>query len=338
MDSLSQLALGAAVGVAVMGRRTAVWKAALWGGICGTLPDLDALIDHGDPIANMTLHRTESHALFFLTLAAPAIAWAIAWLHGQRALFGRWWMAVWLALVTHPLLDLMTVYGTQLLLPFTSHPYYVGSIFIVDPLYTLPLLVGVGAALLRPAGLRGLRWNAAGLVLSTAYLAWSAAAQWHVTTLAQTALRAQGLQATQLLVTPTPLNTVLWRVLAMTPGGYAEGFHRLGDPVAALQLQTYPRGESLAPALQASAPAARLAWFTHGFYKLEERADRRVVMSDLRMGLEPGYSFSFAVAQREGDRFVALPPRNLATRPDVKAGLQWLWRRLQGETPPWPGR
>jgi len=33
MDSLSQLALGAAVGVAVMGRRTAPWKAALWGGL-----------------------------------------------------------------------------------------------------------------------------------------------------------------------------------------------------------------------------------------------------------------------------------------------------------------
>ena len=53
MDSLTQLTLGAAVGVAVMGRRTAVWKAALWGGVCGTLPDLDALLDHGNPVLNM---------------------------------------------------------------------------------------------------------------------------------------------------------------------------------------------------------------------------------------------------------------------------------------------
>ena len=50
MDSLSQLALGAACSVAVMGRRTAVWKAALWGGIAGTLPDLDALVDLGDAV------------------------------------------------------------------------------------------------------------------------------------------------------------------------------------------------------------------------------------------------------------------------------------------------
>ncbi len=50
MDSLTQIALGAAVGVAVMGRRTAVWKAALWGGIAGTLPDLDVLIDLCDRV------------------------------------------------------------------------------------------------------------------------------------------------------------------------------------------------------------------------------------------------------------------------------------------------
>eukprot|EP01036_Dinobryon_divergens_P060276 gene60276-80389_t len=48
MDSVTQLVLGSAVSIATLGRRTAVWKAALWGGIAGTLPDLDALIDHGD--------------------------------------------------------------------------------------------------------------------------------------------------------------------------------------------------------------------------------------------------------------------------------------------------
>ncbi|MGA1093073.1 MAG: metal-dependent hydrolase, partial [Burkholderiaceae bacterium] len=54
MDSLTQASLGAAVGVAVMGRRTAAWKAALWGAAMGTLPDLDVVFDFGDPIRNMT--------------------------------------------------------------------------------------------------------------------------------------------------------------------------------------------------------------------------------------------------------------------------------------------
>ena len=97
MDSLSQLALGAAVGVAVMGRRSAVWKAALWGGIAGTLPDLDALINHGDAVRNMVLHRAHSHGLFWLTLGAAILAWLASWLHGENAHFKRWWLALWLA-------------------------------------------------------------------------------------------------------------------------------------------------------------------------------------------------------------------------------------------------
>ena len=120
MDSVSQVALGAAVGVAVMGRRTAVWKAAAWGAVCGTLPDLDSLIDYGDPIRNMTLHRAESHAFFYLTLLSPLLAWLIVKIHGETDRFRRWWPAVWLALVTHPMLDLMTIYGTQVALPFSD--------------------------------------------------------------------------------------------------------------------------------------------------------------------------------------------------------------------------
>src|SRR5690606_8935126 len=110
MDSLTQIALGSAVAMATMGRRTAVWKAALWGAIAGTLPDLDAFIDHGDAVLNMVLHRGESHALFYLTLFAPLLAWLVSGIHREPALFKRWWLAMWLVLITHPLLDTMTVY------------------------------------------------------------------------------------------------------------------------------------------------------------------------------------------------------------------------------------
>jgi inner membrane protein len=87
MDSLSQIGLGAVVGVATMGRRTAVWKAALWGAVAGTLPaDMDVLIDHGDPIRHRVLHRAETHAPFWLTLFSLPMAAAGARLHGAWAL------------------------------------------------------------------------------------------------------------------------------------------------------------------------------------------------------------------------------------------------------------
>lgn len=86
MDSLSQLTLGAAIGMATMGRRTALWKAALWGAVAETLPDLDVLIDQGDPIRNLVLHRAQTHAPFWLTLFSLPLAALVARLHGEWAL------------------------------------------------------------------------------------------------------------------------------------------------------------------------------------------------------------------------------------------------------------
>ena len=326
MDSVSQLVLGASVAVAVMGRRTAAWKAAAWGGLAGTLPDLDVFIDHGDALRNMVLHRAESHALFWLTLASPVLAALPALLHGERASFQRWWLAMWLALVTHPLLDAMTVYGTQLLLPFTDHPFGVGSMFIIDPLYTLPLLLGVVVGVAR-RGWRGLPWVHAGLVLSTAYLAWSVAAQWHVRNLALASLSGP-VPPPALLITPAPFNTLLWRIVAMrADGGYDEGFRSLLDGDRPIRWQRFdaPMPEALRrlPAVQ------RLARFSHGFYKVHTR-DGTAWVTDLRMGQEPNYSFSFVVARERDGAWHPEVPRNEGSRGDMRRGLAWVWERMWG--------
>ncbi len=342
MDSISQFALGAAVTAAAMGHRTAVWKAVLWGGVAGTLPDLDAFIDHGDAVSNMVLHRAASHGLFWLTLATPLLAWIVARVHGQGAMWRRWALAIWLALVTHPLLDTMTVYGTQLLQPFSDYPYGVGSIFIIDPLYTLPLLVGVAIALVRREG-RGLRANAWGLGLSTAYLAWSAVAQWHVqgvvqdslTAQAQVASTAAGREAPRVLVTPTPLNTVLWRVVVMREEGYEEGFYSLLDAHRHVRLEAFDSDTSVYRALQDLPSVRRMTAFSHGFYKVHEQGDEAYI-TDLRMGQEPGYVFSFRVARREGDRWVPLTAAPAGWRVDLDRGLPWLWARIQGQDLPSP--
>lgn len=330
MDSLTQAALGAAVGVAVMGRRTATWKSALWGAACGTLPDLDALIDYGDPVSNMVLHRADSHALFWLTLAAPPIGWIAARVHGQSAHWRRWWLAMWLVLVTHPLLDALTIYGTQLLRPFTDHPFGVGSLFIIDPLYTGPLLAGVAVALARPDG-RGLRANLIGLAASTVYIGWSLLAQQHVSTIARASLAAQGIAAQRVLVTPAPFSTVLWRVVAMTPDAYHEGFYSLLDEAPTVRFERFDRGAPLREALAGHPPVETLARFTHGFHALRE-VDGEVRIADLRMGQYPAYVFEFAVGRIDAGRVAPSPaPTSAGGRIDVARGLQWLGPRILGQ-------
>ncbi len=329
MDSLTQIALGSAVSIAALGRRTAVWKAALWGAAAGTLPDLDTFIDHGDAIANMVLHRAESHSLLYLSLLSLPLGGLAARLHGETALWRRWWLAIWLALVTHPLLDWMTVYGTQLLRPFDDTPLGVGSIFIIDPLYTLPLLAGVLLALLLRGG-RGLRWNGWALGVSTAYLAWSFAAQQYVAGVARTALAARGVQAERVLVTPTPLSTLLWRVVAVTPTQYLEGFYALADGGRPMQWTAHPRGAELIARYGQHPQVQRVAHFSRGFWRLWQDDAGHIHVTDLRMGQEPAYSFDFdlgpAAAVAEGGGSVVQQPMRI----DVATALPALGRRLLG--------
>lgn len=332
MDSVSQVALGAAVGIAVMGRHAAPWRAALVGGLCGTLPDLDALIDHGDAVLNMTRHRAESHALFWLTVASLPIGWIAAWANRQRDRLRRWWLAVWLVLVTHPLLDLMTIYGTRLALPFSDRPYGVGSLFIIDPLYTLPLLAGIALTLRR--GARGLRWNSAGLALSTLYVAWSLVAQQWVTGVVRESLAARGDDAARdarILVTPTPFNTLLWRVVVMHEDRYEEGFRSLLDRAPTMRFEAFPNGHELYEATRGLPAVERMARFTHGFFRVSETGDR-LTLTDLRMGQEPWYSFSFVVARRDNPGLRTVAPVNVGGRKgmDLNASLRWLRLRALG--------
>ena len=336
MDSLTQIALGASLSVAVMGRRTAVWKAALWGGVAGTLPDLDVLVDHGDAVLNMVLHRAESHALFYLALVSGPLAWLVARVHREPALTVRWWLAMALALMTHPLLDLMTVYGTQVLRPFSNEAYGVGSIFIIDPAYTLPLLVGLGLALSgRPIGWRA---NQVALGLSTAYLGWSLLAQALVGHQAQRDLQAAGLPSQVVLVTPTPFNTVLWRVVAMDGDSYHEGFYSFLDHGRPMRFAAFPSGQALARQHADHPQVQRVARFTDGFFRMREEGGR-LWLTDLRMGQEPGYVFHFDIGPALDHSQANYPPaRQVSLRTDIRGGLAWLWQRLRGADVPSPGQ
>lgn len=338
MDSVTQFTLGAAVGVAVMGRTQPAWKSAVVGGICGTLPDLDAFLDYGDAISNMVRHRAETHSLFWQALAAPFIATVFAAADRSIGLFFRWWVMTLLVLWTHALLDAMTVYGTRLLLPLDDRPFGVGSIFIIDPLYTLPLLLGLLIAVI---GTDRFRWNIAGLLVSGAYLAATFGAQQYVLDKVMTHDAARGLPREQILVTPTAFNALLWRVVLMLPDRYEEGYVSLLDdfraPGRVMRFDAFDRGAALDSLTRGFYTANELRNFSRGFYSLGARGEG-VVITDLRMGQHPWYVFSFEFAQRRDRTFYPVKPANVGNRAGmpVEASLRWLGRRILGDDLPPP--
>ena len=336
MDSLTQAVLGASVTVTVMGRRTSFAKAAVIGAVAGTLPDLDVVLDHGDDLMNMVRHRAESHSLFFLTLLAPLLAWVTAQLlqrtapPGSASHFKHWWLAWWLTLITHVGIDAMTSYGTQWLQPFTDHAFAVGSVFIIDPLYTVPLMVGLVWSGLRAR--KGRAWaapNAWALAFICLYLAWSVAAQQHVRSVAQQALQAQGVANAQLWVYAAPLNTVLWRVLAITPTHSYAGQYSLLDQGTHIPFTGTERGSAYLQRWGHLPHVQTMLRFTQGPVRMEVK-DGRVLLTDLRMGQEPNFSFVFDLGTPEALDAGVVQPRRASRPLSADTSLAAMWQRLKG--------
>jgi inner membrane protein len=331
MDSITQFALGSSIALATIGRRSdkrsAAWKIALIGGMVGTLPDLDAFIDFGDSISNMIRHRAESHGLFYLTLASPIIGFLITRLQGDPKLLMRWCFAVWLILMTHVGIDLLTIYGTQIAQPWSDHPFGIGSLFVIDPAYTLPILIGIVGTLIIRSSARW-KWNSVGLAISTAYILWSLIAHQHVSQIAREHPPIKD-QPLQLLVTAAPLNTVLWRAVFIAPDAYYEGWYSLLDAEKRFSWRAYPRNDALIARHANHPDVAKVAGFSHGFFTVTENQGRLFV-TDLRLGLEPFYSFRFDLGSL--DETGPFRAQRVGVRPDLKAGLPWLWQRIQGDT------
>jgi len=327
MDSLTQLALGAAVGEATAGRQLGR-RAILWGAICGTLPDLDVFVPLGDAVRDFTYHRSASHSLFVLAALTPLVVWLSVRIHPETVAHRqRWFALVYLVFATHVLLDSFTVYGTQIFWPFVTTPMTWSTIFIIDPLYTVPLLVGVLAALIAER-----RWswghtaNAVGLVLSTGYLTWTLGAKLHVEHVALSSLLNQDMVTTRVLTTPTPFNSLLWRILAVDDNRYYEGFYSLLDGADPVEYASWPRKPELVEPLRDSWAVQRLQWFTKGFYAAES-INNDVVITDLRMGFEREYVFRFKVGEMGNPHPHTAPVERV---PGIRSfeRLQWVWARI----------
>jgi inner membrane protein len=327
MDSITQLALGAAVGEATAGRQVGR-RALLWGAIAGTIPDLDVFIPLGDAVRDFTYHRGASHSLFVLLALTPFVVWLILKMHPATAEHRRRWFAmVYLVFATHVLLDSFTVYGTQIFWPVVTTPMTWSTIFIIDPLYTVPLLLGIIAALI--AG-RRYSWghvaNTLGLVLSTGYLMWTLGAKLHVEKVARSALQQQNIASTDVLTTPSPFNSLLWRILAVNDEHYYEGFYSVLDDDVSISFQQYPRELELIEPLHTSWAVQRLQWFTKNFYAAA-LMDNDIVITDLRMGTEPEYVFRFKVGVMGNPHPHTAPVEQL---PGIRnyERLRWVWHRI----------
>ncbi len=335
MDSLSQALLGSAIQGSLLGRQQGR-RSLVYGALLATLPDLDVIVRYGDPVSTMTYHRGFSHSVFVLTALAALMAWLIRrrW---PDAPYGGWrlFLTLWLVLITHPLLDAFTIYGTQLFWPLAPTPASWSAVFIVDPVYTLPLLGAVLAAAIRgPARWR--RGMLGALAFSTAYLFFGLGGRLYAEQRVQAALDAQGIAVTELRALPTPYNTLVWRTLAKTADGHyyeaiSSSFDR-GPP----EWVRHPRGLELASALDDVPQHQRLRWFTDDWLRYD-LIGSALVVSDMRMGVPGLYTFRFEMARCDAAGvLVPVTPAGWPSRMGGNAEVRAIFQRIVRQQPPLP--
>lgn len=331
MDSLTQAVLGATVAGAIAGKKCTP-KVLVAGAVLGTLPDLDVLIDYGDPVQNMVNHRGFTHSLFLLT--AFSLLLGFVW---QR-FFAPTWSVIRMsvliltALLTHPLLDSFTAYGTQLFWPLDIAPMSIASIFIIDPLYTLPLIFALISALFykKQAALL----CTIGLVISSAYLCWGLVAKdlildrISIDTAGRTSV-SQGV-----FVAPTPFNTLLWRVVVLENNGqYKEALVSLLDEKPEIDWMYFDKGQW--PLAEKSESAEDLENFSGGFVRYQEK-DGFITATDLRLGLglPTNLLFEYKMAKKDeqGNWEVIKPVYIKSPLPSFNYVVD-LWKRLFNEQP-----
>lgn len=338
MDSLTQLTLGAAIGEAVLGKQIGN-RAILWGAVAGTLPDLDVLASPFlSDLGFLIHHRGITHSLLAIGLASPVLAGiAFRWYkdRSDAPRFRQWFWLFFLCLLTHVLLDACTTYGTPLLLPFSDYRVALNNIFIVDPLYTLPLLVGVLVCLLLVKGAPARRWiNYAGLAVSCLYLGATFASKNHAEEAFTQSLAEQCISPTRMMIGPTPLNSVLWYCIAETDDGYYLGYHSLLDSESQIRFDYLPSNHRLLEDMKDEYPVERLIWFANGYYAVEP-ADDGAVFHVLKFGIlsldanQRNVAFSYRIERDEAGRIAV---KKLPRQQELDWGQAFakLWDRIRG--------
>lgn len=283
---MTQFTLGAAVGEACIGQRAGN-KAWIWGGILGTLPDLDILAyTMMDIVAFTQFHRGPTHSITLLLPISILFAFLFPRIHPRLPITRfRWGLFAFLVLISHTLLDCFTTWGTRLFWPFGT-PIAWESIFVIDPFYTLPLLILLitGISLRRKERTRK-KLIRAGLLISSGYLALTLLNKAYMENSFQKALQHEKAEIRSFRTRPSPLNNFLWSAIGRTEeGNYLVGYHSLFATNKPIRFRKIEGQHGLLKELRSYENVKGLVDISKGYYAVKRAKGGGLNFYDLRFG------------------------------------------------------
>lgn len=289
MDPLTQGVIGAALPQAIA-RKPKVIAAGLFGFAAGMVPDLDVLIrSEADSLLFLEYHRQFTHSLVFIPIGGLLCALVL------HTVLGRWlgltfkqaWVFCTLGLGTHGLLDAFTSYGTMLLWPFSDERFSWKIISVVDPLFTVPILLLVLLSFIkrRPGFAQlGLMW--AGIYLGLGYLQHQSAVDMGVRIAEE-----RGHVPIRIEAKPSFANILVWKTVYETEDRFYVDAVRVGFAPVSYPGTSIPKLDLdrdfpwVASDTQQAIDIERFSWFSDGYVAHDQVDPNRII--DVRYSVVP---------------------------------------------------
>lgn len=218
MDPLTQGVIGAAFPQAIA-RKPKIIAAGLFGFAAGMVPDLDVLIQSdADPLLYLEYHRQFTHSLVFVPIGGLICAALFQALLGRffDLTFKQTWLFCALGLGTHGLLDAFTSYGTMLLWPFSDIRFSWKIVSVVDPLFTVPIVV----LLFFAAWKRRPRFAQVGLLWAGLYLGLGFMQQQTAISMGNALAEERGHTPVRIEAKPSFANLLVWKTVYETADAF----------------------------------------------------------------------------------------------------------------------
>lgn len=330
MDSLTQIALGIVTAELCAGDKLQR-KTYLYGAILGTIPDLDVVVGlFLNPVDGVAIHRGISHSLLFFVLLSPILGWVIAHIENRKLNFKHATLLVFCCLVTHVLLDLFTSWGTQIFWPL---PYRIAfkTIFVIDPLYTLPLLTCLIIAFKKRVFSSRKKYVLLGIYISSSYLILTCGIKLHALKKFESALEQQQISYDNIIVKPTAFNSILWNANVATRDTYLLADYSLFDSQS-VTFTKYAKNNSLSEQLAGNPDFEKLKNISEGWF-IVTMENGYFYFNDLRFGLlnadpeNPQFAFSYVFKEVNGMLKAYEVPKQ---KRDGKALMSRILNRIKG--------
>ena len=285
MDSLTQIVLGSSVAEAALGKKIGN-KAIFLGAIAGTIPDLDIVMRFFvDDLTASVMHRGFSHSLIFPFIVAPILGILAKKIYSNLEDVSQfdWNKMFFLALLTHPLLDAQTTWGTQLFWPFHWR-VAIENIFIIDPIYTLPFLIFlILTAFQDKLSKKRKLYNYLGLIISSTYLLATLAFKGIAHYKISEALEKNNIEYKDINTRATYFNSILWSAQIELEDSYMFTYYSLFDKSMPVFTKKFPKNHDMLKPFIGEKKIQQLIILSNEHYLMTDE-NNKLIFWNLKLG------------------------------------------------------